>query len=304
MMDKRKAFGEELAGRRAEKGVSLEEMARVTKVRRPILEALEAGRFEDLPPEVFTLGFLKVYASHLGINPAVVVSQYKRLTEPPVAVAQVQRPGPEAETWIRAAGVVLVLALLAGVAGWLWWSYQEGRWPFAAGEQVAPVSEARQERPAPAPEVPRPADRLPAGTSGGPQNPEGPQAPPASQANPPSSNPEPSAPPPAVPATAAPAQPAAVPGAPPATVPKGDVVLTCSESCWLEMWADGKRVVYRQVTAGERLAFDGQRFRFNIGNASGLQVYWRGQPVVLPQDRGRVVKDFTLPPPPQGAPAP
>jgi hypothetical protein len=85
---------------------------------------------------------------------------------------------------------------------------------------------------------------------------------------------------------------------------QGDVVLSCSQSCWLEMWADGRRVVYRQVTPGERLAFNGQRFRFNIGNTSGLHLTWRGQPVALPQEKGRVLKNFVLPAQPEGAPPP
>jgi cytoskeleton protein RodZ len=302
MMDKRKAFGEELASRRAERGVSLEEMARVTKVRKPILEALEAGRLDELPPDVFTAGFLRVYAGHLGMNPVQVVSRYKLLTEPVVPAQPKERPAFEGASWGRTAATVALLAALAVVAVWLWWSHREGRWPFSsAWEVVAPG--------------PKPADSgtgaaVPSPSSRPPHEP--PSETPVRQpgepggASPTVAAPAPSGetPPTSAPAaTGAPSAPApAIQSPSPSPAVQGDVVLSCSQSCWLEMWADGRRVVYRQLTPGEQLAFDGQRFRFNIGNTAGLQLTWRGRPVALPQERGRVLKDFVLPIPPEGTP--
>lgn len=73
-------------------------------------------------------------------------------------------------------------------------------------------------------------------------------------------------------------------------------MLKCTQSCWIELWADGKRLLYREAVSGETLVFNGPRFRFNIGNAAGVQVTWKGQPVALPLAKGRVVKNFVLPP--------
>jgi hypothetical protein len=239
----------------------------------------------------------------------VVVSQYKRLTEPAVPAAQVPRPALEGGAWIRVAGIALALVALAGVAAWLWWGYQEGRWPFSASQAGATAPEAPGVEPGPAPKSPPALDQSPVIPAGAPQGSWGGETPPGPQAVPPSSPSNAALPPPPASASNEPGQGTPVPAvtaapAPSAPSPKGDVVLTCSGSCWLEMWADGKRVVYRQLTPGEQLAFNGKEFRFNIGNASGLQVTWRGRPVTLPQERGRVVRDFVLPARAEGAPAP
>ena len=51
---------------RERRGVSLEEIARVTRVARHYLEAIEASRFEELPAPVFTRGFIRAYCQALG----------------------------------------------------------------------------------------------------------------------------------------------------------------------------------------------------------------------------------------------
>ena len=58
------SLGPYLRELRERRGVSLEEMARATRVGRPYLEALEAGEFSKLPAPVFTRGFVREYARY------------------------------------------------------------------------------------------------------------------------------------------------------------------------------------------------------------------------------------------------
>ena len=46
---------------RAQKGMSLDDVARVTKIQPRILEKLEAGKLDGLPAEVFVRGFVRAF---------------------------------------------------------------------------------------------------------------------------------------------------------------------------------------------------------------------------------------------------
>jgi cytoskeleton protein RodZ len=70
-------LGETLRQARLDKGVSLADAARETRIRRGYLEALEAEDPAALPPAVYTRGFLKTYAEYLGLNPQAMVDLYQ-----------------------------------------------------------------------------------------------------------------------------------------------------------------------------------------------------------------------------------
>lgn len=70
-------LGETLRQARLDKGVSLADAARETRIRRSYLEALEAEDVAALPPIVYTRGFLKTYAEYLGLSPAAMVDLYQ-----------------------------------------------------------------------------------------------------------------------------------------------------------------------------------------------------------------------------------
>jgi cytoskeletal protein RodZ len=84
-------LGETLRQARLDKGVSLADAARDTRIRRGYLEALEAEDPAALPPAVYTRGFLRTYAEYLGLNPQAMVDLYqpsaRRESGPPLRAA-------------------------------------------------------------------------------------------------------------------------------------------------------------------------------------------------------------------------
>jgi cytoskeletal protein RodZ len=70
------SIGEFLRARRLEQGLSLEELATSTRIRLSHLQALEEGRFEELPGEAYRRGFLRTYAGALGLDPQEVLERY------------------------------------------------------------------------------------------------------------------------------------------------------------------------------------------------------------------------------------
>ena len=63
------SVGEILQRARSDRGGTIDEASRVTKIPRRYLEALEQENYEVLPAPVYTRGFLRSYAGYLGLEP-------------------------------------------------------------------------------------------------------------------------------------------------------------------------------------------------------------------------------------------
>ncbi|MDM9379520.1 DUF4115 domain-containing protein [Chlorogloeopsis sp. ULAP01] len=63
-----KEVGAYLRQVRLEKSLRIEQITAKTLIRQVLLEALEEGRYEDLPEPVFVQGFIKRYGDALGLN--------------------------------------------------------------------------------------------------------------------------------------------------------------------------------------------------------------------------------------------
>src|SRR5215510_9319521 len=61
---------------RVHRGMSLDDVAKVTKIQPRILERLEAGRLDGLPAEVFVRGFVRSFARCVGLDPAEALQRY------------------------------------------------------------------------------------------------------------------------------------------------------------------------------------------------------------------------------------
>src|SRR5438034_9844393 len=72
----RSSIGARLRHERELLGMSLEEVARATRIPAPSLERIESDRFDDLPGEVFVRGFLKSYARTVGLDADEALAQY------------------------------------------------------------------------------------------------------------------------------------------------------------------------------------------------------------------------------------
>lgn len=73
-------IGNMLRAAREAQGVSLDDVSALLKIRSDHLEALENGDFDRLPGHVYAIGFIRTYATHLGLNAADLVSRFKEAT--------------------------------------------------------------------------------------------------------------------------------------------------------------------------------------------------------------------------------
>jgi cytoskeletal protein RodZ len=91
----RSAVGEQLREAREARGFDLFRVERDTKIRLKYLEALESGDFAELPAEVYARGFLRNYASYLGLDADELVDQWRRETgERPASSPVLTAPTP------------------------------------------------------------------------------------------------------------------------------------------------------------------------------------------------------------------
>lgn len=74
-------LGRKLREEREERGLSLNDVHNVTKIRVKYLKAIEEGRFSEIPGEVYLKGFIKNYANYLGLDGGQMIREYEQIKE-------------------------------------------------------------------------------------------------------------------------------------------------------------------------------------------------------------------------------
>ncbi|MBP7860686.1 helix-turn-helix domain-containing protein [bacterium] len=74
-------IGQKLRNARESKGFSLGQIYDRTKIPTNHLESIENGRFDDLPEQVYVVGFIKRYADCVGLNGQNLVDEYRKQIE-------------------------------------------------------------------------------------------------------------------------------------------------------------------------------------------------------------------------------
>ncbi|WP_368504105.1 helix-turn-helix domain-containing protein [Alkalihalophilus sp. As8PL] len=70
-------LGQFLRETREQKGLSLEDLQRTTKIQKRYLLAIEEGRFDTLPGLFYARAFVKTYAEAVGLDPEPLFEQYR-----------------------------------------------------------------------------------------------------------------------------------------------------------------------------------------------------------------------------------
>lgn len=118
-------IGALLKQRREQRGVSLEDAAQHTRIRKTHLESLESNQFSDLPGQVYVTGFIRVYANYLGLDSdpllaqlevVPVKSRQQSIKLVPVSKPQLRRSGKASagKSWGVFALGLLAVALIVG----------------------------------------------------------------------------------------------------------------------------------------------------------------------------------------------
>lgn len=296
MSETNKSGDVDLRSVRESRGVTLEAMSRMTKIRRVFLEGIETGDFHVLPERIYGEAFIKSYAAQVGVDPGPIIARYRKflkMPEPeqvqkkpdkaankalegkkeakpekpvPAVVDAGPRPAekPQSVTGSRSLprkrfsrmAVSLVLSAAVICGGFLYF--------LLSDEPPRPEQVALKERQAaPAPSGLAKTDQPAAGS----QQTEGSPAPGTAPAS-------------------APAQPAEVK---PAASQSNKLVIQASELTWISITEDENQSYQIMLRPGDNLERVAGRFVIDIGNAGGISLNLNGEDLGVPGQRGQVV---------------
>ncbi len=299
--------GGALRKRREQLGWPLGDVAAYLRIRDAYLDALETGKADVLPAEVYTLGFLRAYAQALGFDPNLMVERYRQETRNAIRQPELVFPDPPPDRRIPPA-VSISLGLAVILASYVGWYYFTGHTP-PAPERVPPVASllpGEQTHNAPSPQV---ASILP-DKSAVPA-----PLPPSAQPKPPSAEQALNAQGPAnalpesgiapdttqqggdVGASVAqtPSQPneqTPFPAAPSAAVADNQIVLKALATSWVQVKDANGKVVYDHILQPDEewnVPVEGGPYSLTVGNAGGV-VLRMGELVTEPLGRNGAVR--------------
>src|SRR5262245_19777487 len=105
--------GQFLRKRREERQMSVEEIARATRVPMDSVTRIEADQFDELPGEVFVRGFLKSYARAVGLPCEEVLARYTASRRvawvTPLPIAAATKPARSRRFGVAIASVLLLI---------------------------------------------------------------------------------------------------------------------------------------------------------------------------------------------------
>jgi cytoskeleton protein RodZ len=157
--------GEELREARNALGVSLEDAATQLRINKRYLQALEEGRVKDLPGAAYAVGFVRSYATALGLDPDEAVRRFRDVSGTAVTKSgELVFPEPVPRRGIPT-GVLAALGLALAMGGYIAWYQWSGRGervvdsvpPLPPRLERAAEATTPREAPAPAAEPPAPA---------------------------------------------------------------------------------------------------------------------------------------------------
>lgn len=149
--------GAELQAARQRLGWALPDVSATLRIRLPFLQAIEEGRIADLPGNTYAVGFLRTYATALGLDPAEVARRFRAEAHEVNRRSELTFPAPVPDRGVPAGAVVLLGVLLA-VGAYAGWYSRSGQVRAPAEVTAVPERLARLvERPVP-PSEPAPQD--------------------------------------------------------------------------------------------------------------------------------------------------
>jgi cytoskeletal protein RodZ len=110
------SIGQALRALREAQGLSLEQIAKTTCIRRAYLQALEQMDIDRLPARPFAIGYVRAFAQTLGVNPELAVATFRAQAPTPEdalkAPMGVSKPRDPRLSWLAGVGAVVVTSVV------------------------------------------------------------------------------------------------------------------------------------------------------------------------------------------------
>jgi cytoskeleton protein RodZ len=250
----RPTVGQALQQARVDAGLTVDEVSTSTRVRVPIVQAIEEDDFSRCGGDVYARGHIRTLAREVGLEPGELVAQYdaehggRPQPTPPATLFEAERIRPERRRPNWTAAMVAAIVAVVGFVGFTLVGGNSGSEPSKAKDtpSARPTDTTTPSRPpkTSAPEDPKPSDSV---------------------------DPSDSA------IAAAPAD-------------KVTVQMTAEQDVWISASDHNGRLVHEGVLKkGENKTFtDDKRLSLVLGNAGGVKLYVNGKEVKNVGEDGQV----------------
>ena len=115
-----KGVGTELRAARVAAGHELEDVARSLRIRLAHLQAIEAGRYSDLPGPVYAIGFLRSYAEFLNFDGRAAARIFREEAEGLRTTTKLIFPAPVPQGNLPRGALIIFCLLVAGTVFGAW----------------------------------------------------------------------------------------------------------------------------------------------------------------------------------------
>lgn len=109
-------IGVALRNAREHRGMSIQDVADETRVRRAYIAAIEDMRLDQLPSRPFTIGYVKAYAELMGFEPGAAIARFKEASPDPDSALRAPVGVPQERDprlgLIAVAGAVILAAII------------------------------------------------------------------------------------------------------------------------------------------------------------------------------------------------
>jgi len=96
------------------------DIAQMLRIRKEYLQAIEDGRYGDLPGHTYAIGFVRGDAGNRGLDPEEIVQKFKEETGNAEPQPELVMPTPVQEKRSSGLGILVVLVVLGGVLYGAW----------------------------------------------------------------------------------------------------------------------------------------------------------------------------------------
>lgn len=144
-----RAVGRLLRDQRVARELSIDDVALRLRIRVRYLEAIEQGRFDQLPGAAYIPAFLRAYAAHVGLEPEKVLTAYHLSGPVPIArptALPADFPLAEKRAPIGLAVLTVLVLIVAGYGVWQYLPHHQ----TLVSQEVPPVPDRLLASPAPA----------------------------------------------------------------------------------------------------------------------------------------------------------
>ena len=115
LRDAREGFGQDIAT-----------VSQQLRIRSIYLNAIESGRYQDLPGSTYAVGFVRSYAEYLGLEPNEIVRRFRDEAAEVNGRTKLKFPMPAVEARVPS-GALVLMALMVAVLAYGGWYYLSDR---------------------------------------------------------------------------------------------------------------------------------------------------------------------------------